>query len=172
MKERISAVLRLIQKNTHEAVEQSQTDGGINPGINGFAEMGEGVFVLRTRWSDFGHQTRLDFESPGGELIWLRLTHTFGFLDFENRTNAGHVAQLFAQNATASAFLAIAVLEGTPYVTLNTHGSYFLRWSDEEIAASLSDQLQRLHWTLLLNLQSYVTELGVVQVSPPQTQGE
>jgi hypothetical protein len=170
MKERISAVLRLIQEKTHEAVEKSQTEGGINPGINGFAESGEGAFVLRTRYSDFGHQTRLDFESPGGDLVWLRLTHIFGFLDFENRTNAGHVAQLLAQNADASAFLAIAVLDGIPYVTLNTHGTYFSRWSDEEIAASLSDQLERIHYALLFNLQ--FTEFGVVPVPQSQAQGE
>lgn len=172
MKERIAAILRRIQDDTHEAVEQSQAEGGINPGITGFAEAGESGFALRTRWSDFGHQTRLDFESPGGELIWLRLTHLFGFLDFENRTTAGHLLGLLAQNVEASAFLAVATVNDIPYVTLNTHGTYFSRWSDEEIAAALSDQMQRLHWTMLLGLQSYVTELGVIQVSPPQAQGE
>ena len=167
MKDRMTTILNLMTASSHAAVEKAKAEGGIAPGITGFAESGDDAFFLHTRFSDFGHRTRLTFESSAGnDLIWIRLTHLFGYLDFSEGADPNQLVGLLRENAEAAAYLAIGVIDKVPYVTLNNHGSYLATWSDEDIAKALLDQLSRIIINLLFGLQFLVGELGVNQVRP------
>ena len=112
--------------------ENSKAEGGVSPGITNFAETGEDGFLLETGFSHWGHQTRLVYEeSAGGEFIWIRLTHRCGFLDFREGVDVIKLFGLLGENSETAAYFAAKVDDGVPYVTLNNHGTYLAKWSNE-----------------------------------------
>jgi hypothetical protein len=163
MKDRMATILGMVKANSQAAVETAKAEGGVRPGISNFAETGDDGFVLETVFSHWGHQTRLVYEvSAGGEFIWIRLTHLFGVIDMREGADVNKIFGLLCENSESAAYLAAAIIDELPYVSLNNHGSYLAKWSNEDIAQVLLDQLSRIIMGLLFSSPKLINELGII----------
>jgi hypothetical protein len=112
--------------------------------------------------------TQLKFEtSAGGALIWITIMHMFGYLDLEGGIDAGQLFGLLTENGEASSYIGVRVANNNvPYVSMNSFGSYLAKWTDEDIAEALSDQLSRVIMALLFGYPQFVKNYGVREVRP------
>jgi len=163
MKERMATILGMIKANTQATVEKARAEGRIHPGITNFAETEDDGYVLETVFSSWGHKTRLAYEmSAGGEFVWIRLTHLFGVIDMREGVDVKKLFGLLCENSESAAYLAAAIVDELPYVSLNNHGSYLAKWSNEDIAQVLLDQLSRIILGLLFSSTKLMNELGII----------
>lgn len=140
MRDRIFRILNILK--------DTETDW-----VSDFKEEDNRSFELITPYSEHEHRTWLEYEpTQDGEIVRMRLTHLFGYLNLEDSSDSNELIvlsnQLFdllkennPQYRGSSAYLGLAYRDGYYFVSLHAAPIFLTKWDDDEIAEVLNMQV-------------------------------
>lgn len=103
------------------------------------------IFDIETVYSNYGHQTWLEFRVTG-EMIRVIITHVFGTLHTDHRGSLSNLVDVLKANQkagyhAAASYIAVMDIEDTLFVSLQGYSRFLAKWNDEDIALAISIQL-------------------------------
>jgi len=164
MKDRIATILSLVTSQTKWGVDSARPKKSVFPGIGGFTDAGEDAFILQTNYSDYGQQTRLEFEE--GYVFFIRLIHFFGIFHPQQLPSSQQLIDLLIRNGKSDSHVGAKLIDGTYYATLHSTGYYHEEETDENLAELFQTQLNRVIMDLIIDLPKMIRQLGVHPFQP------